>query len=357
MTDHQLVRLRLDELQPSPGFAAWLDAADIAIALTKGSSLVLIGRDADDWLSFTECPFGMCMGLAAVGSGTLFLATRYQIWRLENALPPGRVSDAGHDRLFLPQTAWTTGTLLVRDLGVMPDGRVMFVNGLFSCLATPSPRLNFEPAWLPPFVSGLAPDDRCHLSGVALEDGRPAFVTSASRSDRAAGWREDVREGGVVASVPAGDLVAAGLSMPCSPVLRDGQLWLCLGGSGELATIDLEDGTVTRVAALPGFARGLALCDGHALVGVSGPHRGETFSELPLADRLPDATHDASCGVFVVELASGRVEHSLLFSGGSAEIHAVSMLPGVRSGVAVPFTGTDVQELVAVPTRSGLSGD
>jgi uncharacterized protein (TIGR03032 family) len=357
VTDHQLVRLKLDELQPSPGFTAWLDAADVAIALTKGNGLHLVGRDAEDSLSFTDCQFGMCMGLTAAGSETLFLATRYQIWRLENALPPGRVSDGGHDRLFLPQTAWTTGTLLVRDLDVMPDGRVMFVNGLFSCLATPSQRLNFEPAWLPPFISGLAADDRCHLSGVALEDGRPAFVTSASRSDRAAGWREDVREGGVVVSVPAGDLVAVGLSMPCSPVLRDGQLWLCLGGSGELATVDLEDGTVTRVAALPGFARGLALCGDHAVVGVSGPHRGETFSGLPLADRLPDAANDPSCGVFVVELSSGRVKHSLLFSGGSAEIHAVSVLPGVRSGAVVPFTGTDVQELVAVPVHSPLSRD
>jgi uncharacterized protein (TIGR03032 family) len=355
--DHQLVRLRLDELQPSPGFSAWLDTADVAIALTKGNSLVLIGRDPEDSLSFTDCQFGMCMGLTAVGSDTLFLATRYQIWRLENALPPGRVGDAGHDRLLLPQTAWTTGTLLVRDLKITPDGRVMFVNGLFSCLATPSQRLNFEPAWLPPFISRLAPDDRCHLSGLALEDGRPAFVTSASRSDRTAGWREDVREGGVVVSVPAGDLVAVGLSMPCSPVLRDRRLWLCLGGSGELATIDLEDGTVTRVAALPGFARGLALLDGHAVVGVSGPHRGETFTGLPLVDRLPDATDNAKCGIFVVELESGRIEHSLLFSGASAEIHAVAVLPGVRSGAAVPFTGTDVQELVAVPTHSPLSKD
>lgn len=350
MNAHQVVRLRFDELQPSPGFTAWLDRAGITIALTKGNSLFLIGRDAEGLLSFTDCQFGMCMGLTAVGSETLFLATRYQIWRLENALPPGQISDGGHDRLFLPQTAWTTGTLLVRDLGVMADGRVVFVNGLFSCLATSSPRLNFEPIWLPPFISGLAPEDRCHLSGVALDEGRPAFVTSASRSDRSGGWREDEREGGVVISVSVGETVAAGLSRPCSPVLRGGRLWVCLGGSGELATIDLEDGTVTRVASLPGFARGLALCDGHAVVGVSGPRRGESFSGLPLADRLPDATDAASCGIFVVELESGRVEHALLFSGGAAEIHAVAVLPGVRSGAAVPFTGTEVQELVAMPT-------
>jgi uncharacterized protein (TIGR03032 family) len=349
VTTRQLVRLRSDELEPSPGFAAWLEQARITIALTKGNSLVLIGRSAGVSLSSADCQFGGSMGLAAVGSETLFLATRYQIWRLENALPPGQVSEAGHDRLFLPQSAWTTGALQVRDLEVADDGRVTFVNGLFSCLATPSLRLSFEPRWLPPFISDLAPDDRCHLSGVACEDGRAAFVTSASRSNEPGGWRESVRDGGVIVSVPAGELVATGLSMPSSPVLRDGRLWVCLGGSGELATVDLRDQAVTPVAALPGFARGLALCGGHALVGVSGPRRGETFNELPLADRLPSA--DAvSCGIFVIDLESGRVDHALRFSGGSTEIHALAVLPGVRSAEAVPFSGADVQELVALPT-------
>jgi uncharacterized protein (TIGR03032 family) len=347
---HDLIRLTFDQLEPSPGFTAWLRDSEISIALTKGNSLVLIGPGAGDTLSFSDCQFGICTGLAAVSADTLYLATRYQIWRLENAVPAGGVSDAGHDRLYLPQTAWTTGALLVRDLGVTDGERVTFVNGLFSCLATPSPRLNFEPTWLPPFISRLAPEDRCHLSGVAIEDGRPALVTSASRSDRAGGWREDMREGGVVLSVASGEALAAGLSMPCSPVLRGGQAWLCLGGSGELATIDLSDGAVTRVAALPGFARGLAVHEGHAIVGVSGPRRGESFTGLPLADRLPDATGAGGCGVFVIELESGRVEHSLLFSGGSTEINAVAVLDGVRSGAAVPFAGTEVQELVTVPT-------
>ncbi len=348
MTTRQLVRLRSDELEPSPGFAAWLGQAGITIALSKGNSLVLIGQSAEESLSSVDCQFGGCVGLVAADSETLFLATRYQIWRLENALPPGQVSEAGHDRLFLPQSAWTTGALHVRDLAVMDDGRVTFVNGLFSCLARPSPRLSFEPQWLPPFISDLAPEDRCHLSGVACEDGGPAFVTSASASNEPGGWRESVRDGGVVVSVPGGELVATGLPMPCSPVVRDGRLWVCLGGSGELAAIDLKDGAFTRVAALPGFARGLALYGRHALVGVSGPRRGETFSGLPLTDRLPSA-EAPTCGIFVIDLESGGVEHSLRFSGGSAEIHALAVLPGVRSADAVPFSGAEVQELVVLP--------
>ena len=349
MTRFGLIRLTLDELDPSPGFADWLARERMSIAITKGNSLFLIGLAGDGSVAFIDCQFGLCMGLATTGPDTLFLATRYQLWRLENALPPGATDDAGHDRIYLPQTAWTTGTLLVRDLAIEGEGTPLFVNGLFSCLSTVSGRLSFEPTWLPPFVSGLAPEDRCYLSGLALEDGQPAVVTSASRSDRRGGWREHQRDGGVVVSVTTGEVIATGLSMPYSPLLADGRLWLCLGGSGELATIDRADGGVTAVAELPGFTRGLEVRGGRAVVATSGPHRGETFDGLPLSDRLHGSDAAGRCGIFVIELESGRVEHSLLFSGGSSEIHGLRLLPGVRFATAVPFTGSDVQELVTVP--------
>jgi uncharacterized protein (TIGR03032 family) len=352
MSTSELVRLAFDEPEASTGFTDWLADEQLSIAVTKGNSLFLIGLRGDGSLSVVERQFGLCMGLAAVGSQSLFLATRYQVWRLENALSPGATSDAGHDRLYLPQTAWTTGTLLVRDLAATADGGVVFVNGLFSCLSTPSERLSFEPVWLPPFISGLAAEDRCHLSGVALVDTEPAFVTSASRSNTPAGWRECRGDGGVLISVPTGEPIATGLSMPSSPVLRDGRLWLCLGGSGELGVIDLADGRLTRVAELPGFARGLALHGRHAIVGLSEARRGEGFDGLPLAARLRGADARGNCGIFMVALDSGRVEHSLTFRGGSSEIQGVAVLPGVRSASAVEFTGEDVQELVTVPELS-----
>jgi uncharacterized protein (TIGR03032 family) len=349
MSPFELIRLAFDELQPSPGLADWLAAERLSIALTRGNSLSLVGRLQDGSVSLAEYQFGMCRGVFAAGSETLFLATRYQIWRLQNALPDGELTDAGHDCLYLPQTAWTTGMLLVRDLAADPAGEVRFVNGLFSCLSAPSTRLSFEPVWVPPFISALLAEDRCHLSGLAIAEGGPAVVTSASCADHPYGWRERQRDGGVVLSIPTGDTIASGLSMPCSPVLRDGSLWLCAGGSGELVAIDPSDGDIDVVAALPGFARGLAVTGEHAVVGTSCPNRGETFDGLPLSDRLHGAEANGRCGVFVVNLESGAIEHSLLLSGGSAEIHGLALLPGVRNPTAVPFTGADVQELVTVP--------
>jgi uncharacterized protein (TIGR03032 family) len=349
MTDVKLIRLSFDEAQPSPGFAGWLATQRVSIALTKGNSLGFVGLDDDGSVAYREQSFGTCRGLAAVGSQRLLLASRYQIWRLENALSDGQTTADGHDRLFLPQAAWTTGSLLVRDLVVTDEDGVVFVNGLFSCLSVPSPRLNFQPIWLPPFVSGLAAEDRCHLSGLALAGDGTGFVTSASVSDRASGWREHQRDGGVVMAMPTGRVIAQGLSMPSSPVLRDGQLWLCLGGEGELAVIDLADGSLTRVAALPGFTRGLALHGGRAVVAVSHPSRGETFDGLALAERLSGESARGRCGIFVIDLGTGTIEHSLLLAGGSGEIQALAVLPDVRSPTAVGFTGEAIQELVTVP--------
>jgi hypothetical protein len=42
------------------------------------------------------------------------------------------------------------------------------------------------PRWRPPFISALAAEDRCHLNGLCLAKGRPAFVTALARPTRPA---------------------------------------------------------------------------------------------------------------------------------------------------------------------------
>jgi uncharacterized protein (TIGR03032 family) len=57
-----------------------------------------------------------------------------------------------------------------------------FVNTRFSCLCTCSSIHNFVPRRRLPFVSALAPEDRCHLNGLGLRDGRPRYVTALARA-------------------------------------------------------------------------------------------------------------------------------------------------------------------------------
>ncbi len=348
MSEFELVRLAFHEVDASPGFAAWLASEHVSLVLTSGSRLFLVGLRADGSLSVTDRQYGLCNAVAPGGPDSLWLATRFQVWRMENALPPGEATDDGHDRLFVPQTAWTTGLLGVHDLAIDGEGAPVFANSRFSCVSGLSERLNFEPLWMPPFVSALVPENRCHLTGVALgADGRPAYVTCAAESDASQGWRERRRDGGVLVRISDGQSVCSGLSIPHSPRLREDQLWLANGGAGEVGYVDLAGGGFQPVAFVPGFSRGLALHGRFAIVGASKPPRDDTFDGLVLAERLGPS--GAACGVFVVDLEAGEVAHSLVLNGGAPEVHDVALLPGARSPSAVGIGGDDIQELVTIP--------
>ena len=88
------------------------------------------------------------MGLCANGD-TLYLSTLHQLWRFENAVTHDEQPYEGHDRVFVPRVAYTTGDLDIHEISVDGMGRPVFVNTLFSCLATVSERYSFVPLWKP----------------------------------------------------------------------------------------------------------------------------------------------------------------------------------------------------------------
>jgi uncharacterized protein (TIGR03032 family) len=173
------------EIQVSRQFTAWLAEAGISLAFTtyQTGKLFFLGLQPDGRLSVFERTFNRAMGLAvhdeAAGGRQLYLSTLYQLWRFDDSLTPGQTHQSC-DRLYVPQLAWTTGDLDIHDVAVMADGRPIFVNTLFSCLATPDTATSFRPLWQPPFISRLAAEDRCHLNGLAMRDGKPAFVTAVA---------------------------------------------------------------------------------------------------------------------------------------------------------------------------------
>jgi uncharacterized protein (TIGR03032 family) len=157
---------------------------------------------------------------------TIWTAAKSILWRFENDLAPGALSESGADRLFVPCEGRETGQIDIHDIGIGDTGdgssRPIFVATGYNCLATISDRGSFRPIWQPPFISAFLAEDRCHLNGLTMEDNRPAFVSAVSRSDVADGWRERRQDGGVIVDVAGGDIVASGLSMPHSPRIRDG---------------------------------------------------------------------------------------------------------------------------------------
>src|SRR5204862_271475 len=151
--------------------------------------------------------------------------------------------------------------------------------------ATLDDRDSFAPLWRPPFLSKLAPEDRCHLNGLALVDGRARYVTAVATTDVADGWRDRRRDGGVVIDVQSNQIIASGLSMPHSPRWHRGRLWLLDSGTGRLGSLG-PGGAFQPLAFCPGNLRGLAFAGDHAIVGLSEPRHEKTFGGLALGERL-----------------------------------------------------------------------
>jgi uncharacterized protein (TIGR03032 family) len=252
----------------------------------------------------------------------------------------------------VPRVGYTTGDIDVHDVVVDGDGRVQFISTLFNCLATVSEEHNFTPLWQPPFVSKLAAEDRCHMNGLALRDGKPRYVTACSQSDVVDGWRDCRSDGGCVVDIDSGEIIATELAMPHSPRWYRDRLWVLNSGQGEFGHVDLQSGKFEPVTFCPGYARGLAFHGNYAVVGVSRP-REATFQGLPLDGKLAERKSVARTGLQVIDLASGDVAHWLRIEGSLEELYDVVVLPDVARPKAFGFKTPEIRHNVWL----GLDGE
>ena len=331
----------------SRGLADWLLRNNVSLAFTSYQSgrLYLVGIDDTGAVSFHERFLARAMGLWTDGQ-RLLVSTIFQLWRFENILSPGQSLD-GADRHFVPRVAHTTGDIDAHEIGVMDDGRIVFVNTAYSCLAMLSQTHSFKPYWVPPFISKLANEDRCHLNGLGMRDGVPAYVTTVSRSDVVNGWRERRAEGGCIIDIRDNSIVTGKLSMPHSPRWIDGELWVLNSGTGYIGTVNMTTRAFQPKAFLPGFMRGCAFHNGHAIVGLSLPRNG-SFTGLALDSELKKRDAEPWCGVQIVNTQSGDIVQWIRLEGPVTELFDVAVLPGVRRPTATGFLTNDVHTFITI---------
>ncbi|TYP88002.1 TIGR03032 family protein [Blastococcus xanthinilyticus] len=279
----------------------------LVVTTGRGGQLLLVRAD-ERGDGIRALPFESPTGIA-VRPDRFALATARQVldYRSQPAVA-ARLDDDRHDTCFVPRAAHWTGAIGATELAWAGD-RLWVVSSAFSCLATLDADHSFRPEWRPPFVSALAPDDRCHLNGIAVRDGAVRYATALGRSDTADGWREHARDGGLLLEVPGGEVLAGGLALPYSPRWHDGRLWLLEAGAGALVSVDPASGERTVVATVPGFARGLALAGRYAVIGISPGDEGP------------------ACGLEVVDTRTGGAVASLRFGGAVEEITDVQLVP------------------------------
>ena len=319
----------------SKGLRQWLvdNRTSLAVSSYQSGRLILVGAMNDGTVSIHQQRYDRVMGLCW-DSNRLYLAARQFVWRLEDISKAAQQPATTFDVVLQPRDAHTTGNVDVHEMAVDGDGRLIIVNTLYSCLATLDRTHSFRPIWKPSFISQLAPEDRCHVNGLGMLNGKPKYVTAVSQTDVADGWHGRPLPRGVVIDIETDRVVTDELSMPHSPRAVDGRLLALDSGRGFLVEVDVQTGRLTDIAFCPGFLRGLAIRGNYALVTVSKPRQGG-FTDLPIEREMNRRFATPMCGVLIIDLRDGDIVEWVKIEGDATELFAVELMPDVACPMSI----------------------
>ncbi len=327
--------------------------ASLLVTTYQAGKLVVLGATKRG-LHLTFHNFQKAMGLGLHPDG-IAVGAQNTIWFLRSTPHiAAQIEPAGQfDACFLARDCHVTDEIHVHEMCWSED-ELWFVNTRFSCLCTLHDDFSFVPQWKPKFISALAAEDRCHLNGMAMENGRPTYVTTMSETDHVGGWRSVKATDGCLIHVPTNETVSKGFAMPHSPRVYGGRLWVLDSGRGQLVVVDPKSGEKTVVSEQPGYTRGLAFLGPYAFIGMSRIRETSTFGGVPIADKRDEL----KCAVAVVDLRIGKRVAYFEFLSGVEEIFDVQVLPGIRCPhVSGPLAQTDgTQSIWIAPTPSQLVG-
>jgi uncharacterized protein (TIGR03032 family) len=301
--------------------------ASLAISTYQAGKVIFISPRDEEYLVQLPRNFSKAMGIAVHEDGRkLAVATKEEVVVFANSPQlawhyPAKPQT--YDALFMPRATFHTGAVDIHDLDW--GGEELFaVNTAFSCIIKIDQNYSFTPIWKPPFISQLASDDRCHLNGMAMANGKPKYVTAFNTGDTHQSWRDEVTTGGIIMDVDSNEIVAQGLKMPHSPRLVDGKLLVLFSATGELVHIDLNTGKPEVICGLDGFVRGMAVYGDYAFIGLSKLRKNSsTFSKLDIADK------NNRSGIAVVHLPTGARVGEINYLTSVDEIYDVQLLAGM----------------------------
>lgn len=334
-------------LSATSGLVQWLLEQNITLSFStyQTGKLFFIGLDKSrQCLTVFERNYKRCMGLCKhEKSDSFYMSTLFQIFRFNNILDHGGRYQH-YKKIYVPQTAYITGKLDIHDMACW-HGIPIFVNTLFNCVAKVSETHSFEVIWKPPFITEVVPEDRCHLNGLAMREGRPYAVTAISSSNEKEGWRGNRVNGGVLVDISSHEIIAEGLSMPHSPRYHNGRIWLLNSGKGELGFV--ENGQFVPVVCCPGYLRGLCFVNDYAIVGLSLPRGSSLFQDLELDRRLPELG-GACCGLQIINTRTGVVVHTIKIEGVVQELYDVMAIPDALCPMLLGFESDDIHRMISI---------
>jgi len=299
----------------------------LAISTYQAGKLIFISPKDDNSLVQLPRHFEKAMGIAlTANSEKLGLAGKSEVsvFRNSTALAAHYPKAPGqYDALYLPRATYYTGPLDIHDLSFGEDGTLYAVNTLFSCIMEVGEEYNFKSYWQPPFISDMVSEDRCHLNGMAMEQGQPRYATAFNTGNTAASWRQNPDKEGVVLDISSAEVLCKGLAMPHTPRVYNDQLYLLQSAKGELNQIDRQNGKVETVVRLDGFVRGMSLYRDYLFIGISRLRKNSSvFGKEKFAEKANHA------GIAIVHLPTGSLAGQIHYHNSLDEIYDVQVLPG-----------------------------
>lgn len=334
----------------SPSFSALLHQLNCTLIISTYQAGKIVFISAKDPTKIVQLPrsFEKPMGIALRGN-KMGIATKTAVNVLTNdprlaAQYPRKPQT--YDGFFVPRASYYTGQVDIHDLDWGTDG-LWAVNTSFSCLSLIDDNYSFTPKWQPHFISKLVSEDRCHLNGLAMKDGKPAFVTALGKGDTQQSWRENITQGGILMNVTTNEIVCDSLAMPHSPRWYKNKLYILLSANGSLICLDTQTGKHETILQFNSFVRGMSIYKDIAFIGVSKMRESsKTFQKLDILQQTKNA------GVLAVHLPSAKILGMLAYQNSVEEIYDIQVLPNFkRPGILNTLT-EDHQLSLSIPSAS-----
>ncbi|HMQ06103.1 MAG TPA: TIGR03032 family protein [Saprospiraceae bacterium] len=316
----------------SPNVPALLTELECSLALTtyQAGKLIILSPLKEGGLIQLPRNFKKAMGLAVDGR-KMAIATKDELIVLANAsgisfyFPP---QPGQYDALFVPRACYYTGEIDIHDMHWGKEGLYAVVTA-FSCIALMDDQYSFTPVWKPNFIHDKDARDHCHLNGMAMENDKPKYVTAFGKTNTNKGWRNDVLNGGIVIDTESHEIIISGLSMPHSPRIYDGNLFLLTSATGELVQIDRKNGKKEVVTRVPGFARGMCKWGDYLFICLSRIRKSSSvFRDLPIRYK------DVNCGVEIIHLPTGMKAGHIRYENDVEELYDIQILHSyLRPGI------------------------
>ena len=297
----------------------------IAISTYQAGKIIFISAKNQNNLIQLPRNFEKAMGIAQdTQKDKIAIACKDQVIVFKNSPDLAKFypkSPNKYDALYLPRNTFHTGAIDIHDLNFGNSGELYAVNTLFSSIVKIDDEYNFTPYWTPPFIDKIASEDRCHLNGMAMQNGKPKYATAFNDGNTPQSWREKITNSGIIMDVENNIIISKGLAMPHTPRIFNNDLYVLLSATGELAKINTNDGTYEVIIKIDGFVRGMSLHKDYLFIGLSKLRKSSsTFGKLPFAEKANEA------GIVVVHLPTKNIIGKLTYLTSLDEIYDIHIL-------------------------------